>query len=381
MKVVHLTSVHPRFDTRIFLKQCRSIAANGYDVSLVVADGMGDERRDGVRIIDVGPPRGRLDRMVNASRRVLKKAASLNADLYQIHDPELLPAALMLKRGGHKVVFDAHEDVPSQILGKAYLHPLARRPVSGVVKSFEGYACRRLDGVVAATPFIRDRFRAMDMRCIDVNNYPMAEELQASAGWEAKKREVCYVGGITAIRGALEMVRACGLLSSDARLNLGGSFSEAGLEAAVKREPGWARVNALGFLDRDGVRNVLHRSVAGLVTLHPIVNYLDALPVKMFEYMSAGIPVIASDFPLWRKIVEGNDCGICVDPRDPAAIAAAIDRLVEDPQEARRMGENGRRAVEQRYNWANEEKKLLSFYEEVLGGRGSGASPAVGTRA
>src|SRR5690606_32233747 len=108
------------------------------------------------------------------------------------------------------------------------------------------------------------------------------------------------------------IVAACALARYGARLNLGGRFSERPVEAQVRRMEGWKNVNELGFLDREGVRAVLSRSVAGLVTLRPITNYLDSLPVKMFEYMSAGLPVIASDFPLWREIIEGHDCGICV---------------------------------------------------------------------
>ena len=110
----------------------------------------------------------------------------------------------------------------------------------------------------------------------------------------------------------------------------------------------------------------MSRSVAGLVTLHPVINYLDALPIKMFEYMAAGIPVIASDFPLWREIVVGNQCGLCVDPMDPAAIARAIDHLAQHPDEACQMGENGRRAVLEKFNWAVEEKKLIQLYEDLL---------------
>jgi glycosyltransferase involved in cell wall biosynthesis len=117
---------------------------------------------------------------------------------------------------------------------------------------------------------------------------------------------------------------------------------------------------------REGVREVLGRSVAGLVTFHPLPNHIDAQPNKMFEYMSAGIPVIASDFPLWREIIAGNQCGLCVDPNNPTAIAAAIQYLVLHPHEARRMGENGRKAVLDRYNWSAEEQKLFRLYEDIL---------------
>jgi glycosyltransferase involved in cell wall biosynthesis len=231
---------------------------------------------------------------------------------------------------------------------------------------FECYACSRFDGIIAATPFIRDKFLAINPHSVGINNFPMIGELDAAVPWTDKREEVCYVGGIGSIRGIRELVRACKFLQTPARLNLGGRFSEPAVEAEVKSYPGWSRVNELGFLDRSGVREVLGRSMAGLVTLHPIINYLDALPVKMFEYMAAGIPVIASDFPLWREIVEGNDCGLCVDPLDPKAIATAIDFMINNPERARQMGENGQRAVRERYNWFIEETKLLVFYQSLL---------------
>ena len=104
----------------------------------------------------------------------------------------------------------------------------------------------------------------------------------------------------------------------------------------------------------------------GLVTLHPLPNYKDALPVKMFEYMAAGIPVIASNFTLWQEIIEGNECGICVNPLEPRAINKAIQYLIDNPKTAQKMGENGRQAVKQKYNWAIEEKKLFLLYEKLL---------------
>src|SRR5262249_17527991 len=104
MKIVHLTSAHPRNDIRIFLKQCRSLVSGGYNVALIVADGLGNEVRDDVQIIDVGRPRGRIDRMLNTTRRVQQAAVSTMADLYHLHDPELLPIGLQLKRKGKRVI-------------------------------------------------------------------------------------------------------------------------------------------------------------------------------------------------------------------------------------------------------------------------------------
>lgn len=366
MKIAHLTSAHPRDDIRIFTKECRSLAAAGHELMLVVADGLGPEVRDGVRILDVGRARGRFDRMCRITRRVYAQAMSLEGDIYHFHDPELLPVGLKLKRRGKKVVFDSHEDVPKQILGKHYLHPFLRRVLSWGFARYEGFVCSRLDGIVAATPFIRDKFKPINPRSIDINNFPMIGELDAHVPWQDKAKEVCYVGTISQIRGIKELVRAMALTRSDVRLNLVGAFAEAPVEAEVATYPGWAQVNALGVQDRRGVADVLGRSLAGLVNLHPLVNYLDSLPIKMFEYMSAGIPVIASNFDLWKQIIEQSACGLCVDPMDPAALASAIDYLASHPDEARKMGENGRQAVLSRYNWSLEEAKLIGFYDRLL---------------
>jgi glycosyltransferase involved in cell wall biosynthesis len=364
-KIAHLTSAHPRYDTRIFIKQCRTLATHGYDVTLVVADDKGDEVRDGVAIVDVGRLPGRLQRIFKTSLRVGDRAVALDADLYHLHDPELLPVGLRLKRLGKAVIFDSHEDVPRQLLGKPYLGPLSARLLSFGFSLVERYACSRFDGIIAATPFIRENFLKINRVTVDVNNFPMVGELDSAAGWSNKRDEVCYVGGIGEIRGIRELIQAGQFLRSPARLNLVGKFSEAALETEMKATPGWSRVNEHGFLDRQGVRKVLERSVAGIVTFHPLPNHLDSHPTKMFEYMSSGIPVIASNFPLWRDIIEGNRCGLCVDPLDPRAIASAIDYLVTHPDVARKMGENGRRAVLERYNWAVQANKLTDFYGAI----------------
>ncbi|MEX0955316.1 MAG: glycosyltransferase family 4 protein [Rhizobiaceae bacterium] len=366
MNIVHLTSAHPRFDTRIFVKQCRSLKEAGHDVTLVVADGMGSATRHGVKIIDVGAATGRISRMLSSTRRVIAAARASDFEVCHIHDPELLAGGLSLKRRGRKVVYDAHEDLPRQIMTKTYLPSLLRRPVAGAAEIYERFICRRLDGVVAATPAIRDRFLSMGCKAIDINNYPDLRDVSVPASsWSAKTRGVCYIGSISAGRGVRELVQAAVLLDGDTRIHLAGKFSEKATEREARAHAGWSRIVPHGHVGRAAINGILARSIAGVVTLHPTSSYVQSLPVKMFEYMAASIPVVASDFPLWRQIAGSEECGIFIDPMDPSQIASAINYLVANQDEARRMGANGRRLVETKYNWKSEEKKLIELYQRL----------------
>ena len=365
-RIVHLSSLHTRYDTRIFVKMCVTLASHDYDVTYVVADGSGSEVRDGVRIDDVGlRAGGRFARMRKTTRRLFDAALALDADVYHLHDPELIPGGLMLKRRGKIVIFDAHEDLPEQIRNKPYLNPLSRAVLAWIFARYQQLTLPRFDALVGATPLITGKLSKINPLSVNVNNFPVVEEFDFVEDWSSRLPEVTYLGGIAEIRGIKQNVLAMGL-TRGVRLNLAGSFSEPATEAEVRAYPAWSLVNELGFLDRGRINALLARSMAGLVTLHPVSNYIDSQPVKMFEYMAAGIPVIASNFPSWREVVEGNDCGLCVDPMDVSAIAAAIQFLVDNPRRAQEMGRNGRMAVERKFNWNNEAARLLQLYERLV---------------
>lgn len=375
-RIVHFTSVHPATDTRIFHRQCRWLAAAGAQVTLIAtgetpcvglsADNGTDPR---VRLRMLPRPRHRGQRLTRTFAAMLVAAWREPADLYHFHDPELILAGMLLRLTGRRVVYDVHEDVPRQILSKPWIPRPFRSLIAGLVRGCEAVAARTLSGFVVAWPAIAPRFPAG--RTVVVGNFPALDELLPATltPYEQRPPDVAYVGGISRIRSAQEMVAAMALLPEEfcaARLHLAGTFSDPALEARVAAQDGWTRTCFHGWQGRDQVAELLNRVRAGIVVMYPEPNHLNAYPNKLFEYMAAGIPVVASDFPLWREIVETAGCGLLVPPRDPAALAAAITWLLAHPQVAAAMGAAGQQAVRRRYNWEREATGLLRLYLQIL---------------
>jgi glycosyltransferase involved in cell wall biosynthesis len=359
-----MTSVHQITDTRIFHKECKTLVNAGYAVALVVQNEK-DEVIDGVQIMGIKTPKNRKERMLKTTKQLYRRALDCDADIYHFHDPELIPVGLLLKRKGKKVIYDAHEDVPRDIISKAWIPKVFRGLVGKSVEIIENYAAKRFDSIITATPFIRNRFSYINSYTVDINNYPLLSELHMpEVDWGKKEKVVCHLGSIGRIRGINEMVDAIG--KTDHHLILAGKFASSTERDMVLKKPGWKQVIEMGYVDRSAVKEVLARSMAGLVLFYPEPNHINSQPNKMFEYMSAGIPVIASNFPLWKEIIEGNNCGICVDPFNVDEIADAINRILKNPQMAQQMGENGRKAVEDKYNWEHEAPKLIKIYEDLI---------------
>lgn len=365
-KICHLTSVHQRYDTRVLLKECISLFNHGYEVHLIVADGQGDENYNGVKIHDVGKVKGRLNRFFKSTKAVLKKCFEIDAELYHFHDPELMPTGIELKKKGKKVIYDAHEDVPRQLLSKEYVSSVARKPLAILLEWYEDYAAKKYDYIITATPHIQKRFLRLNASSLDVNNYPLLSELNIeTTNWLEKKNKVCYVGSITQIRGLEQVVDAMDHLNL-IELDLAGSIWPPSFKENLEKRKGWKKTNFLGQIDRENVKRVLRESQVGIVTFLPFGNHTHSQPNKLFEYMAQGIPLVASNFDLWKSIIETVGCGVCVDPANPESIAEAIKSLLKDKQKAKQMGEKGRAAILKTYNWKSEERKLLNIYKNLL---------------
>ncbi|TMQ73049.1 MAG: glycosyltransferase family 4 protein [Candidatus Eisenbacteria bacterium] len=360
IRVVHLSSVHDAHDVRIFHRECRSLAEAGYDVVLV-APHDADETSRGVKILAVPRPKGRWERATRTAWRVFRKGLAAHGAVYHLHDPELLQLL------GKRVIYDAHENVPKDVLTKHYLPRAARAALAVVADLAERAACAPLDGAIGVTPGIARRFPRT--RRALVRNYPRVEELALPGAqpYAVRRPIVAYVGGLSAIRGVREMVRAIGRVDPalGAELRLAGRLDPPELERGLESEPGWSRTVRLGWQTREQVASLLGTARVGLLVLHPAPNHLDSLPIKLFEYMSAGLPVVASDFAAWRSMV--SDAGLWVDPLDPSAIAAAIERLLTRPEEAERMGRRGREAVRARFPWEGEARTLAALYRRIAG--------------
>lgn len=264
-------------------------------------------------------------------------------------------------------MYDVHEDHLSTV---AYSARRSGGRSTGF-RLLENVARRMCDGFVAATPAIAESFPAA--RTISLLNYPLLDELvpvETTRPGEA----ILYVGSITRARGLDEMVEAIGRVQSSlARLVLVGNFEDEQLRREAEALPGWQRVEFHGRLGRVQLREQLARSRAGLVILHPERNYVVSYPTKLFEYMAAGLPVIVSDFPFFRELLEPIGCAVFVDPLEPADLAAAIDELLADGGRAEAMGRRGAAAVAERLNWEAEARKLVDFYA-TLGVKAAEAS-------
>lgn len=365
--VLILTSAHPALDIRIFFKEARALVNNGRIVILIAPHPMSEEV-DGVRIIGTKKPVNRFTRMIVSVSNILLLALRSKAAICHFHDPELIPVGIILKFCGRRVIYDVHEDLPRQILSKHWIHPIFRRTISVLAELTEYISAKIFDRIITATPTIAKRFPYK--KTVTIQNFPFVNELKPTSGapYISRPYIVAYVGVLTETRGLNQMLKTMELIDGFplTRLHIAGSIDIHDLTCSKAASPaGWLRTEFLGEIDRTQVQQLLSQARLGLVLFHPEPNHINAQPNKLFEYMSAGIPVIASDFPLWREIIGDTGAGLLVDPLNPDQIARAIEWIFTHEEEAEIMGKRGQKAVQILYNWEIEQKKLLEMYQKL----------------
>lgn len=370
IKVCHMTSAHQRYDGRIFRKECKSLSNAGYDVSLIVADSKGNEIVDKIKIHDVGIEYGRFQRIIKTTNKVKKYALKLDCDIYHFHDPELIFAGLSLKRRGKKVVYDMHENVPVDIEEKEYIPFIFRKLFSFLYKRLEIFAVKKFDGIVSTRESINERLKQYNQNIVLINNFPIIEaEIDKTNAVEINNDPVlCFAGAVAPNWQHKEIINAIESIDK-IKYYLAGESEEEYLNE-LKKLKGWKKVQYMGKIPFSEVKTLYQESNVGLA-IYIYCKNMDnkrgnLANTKLFEYMNYEIPIICTDFTLWKEIVVDEcNCGICVNPYDVSGIREAINYLIENPDVAKKMGKNGKEAVTKKYNWDILAQRLIHFYDNI----------------
>lgn len=362
MKIVHITTVHNAFDNRIFVKECTSIAEMETSVVLIAPHNR-DEKIQNVQIRALSEPKGRFARMVLTTVEAYKKALEEDADIYHFHDPELIPSALLLKIRKKKVVYDVHEDYFSALKQKKYLPKPFRSLIANLFAVFETTSTKFFPKVLAEK-YYKKRFPDG----IEILNYPKRELLQLPRNnCQTSSLKLIYTGNITRDRGAIEHAMIVNYMA-DVQVYLVGYCSEElayHLFFIVGENRNRLHIDGINrFVTFEEIVSyyAMGNWTVGLALFPYSTHYLNKELTKFFEYMSVGIPIICSDFPVWKKLIEETGTGICVDVKNESEIKFAIEYLNNNRDVARKMGSNGRLSIEKQYNWENEAEKLYNLY-------------------
>lgn len=349
------------------------MAQEGYDVHLVAIDkNLTSYKSGNVTIHPLSVPRSRLERIFRRWK-VADTAARVSADLYHVHEPELL-GPILDRVGRAPVIYDVHESY-LDVLGQREWIPQAVRPLAKAIwRRLEARLVRKCRAIVTVVEPIAERYSNLHHRVEIVRNFPdfTCEEFNCVS--QPDRTQACvFAGTLSKDRNLKNMVLAIGLLRKrgvDLQLWLAGKWESTEYEQAIQKlviEEGVTdRVRYSGILSHQDALSLESRASIGMATLLPIKNSLNSLPIKVFECMALGLPVVYSNFPLLQTYIGKCGVGLAVDPESPEQIADALESLVKDPEMASNMGQSAKRAVIEKFNWANEGKRLNALYREIL---------------
>lgn len=364
--ICQLSSGHSVGDERILHRMARTASQQGYRSAFVVPHD-GKATCDGVTL--VACPKTEVNgarwRRWTASFDILLWALRSDGNLFQIHDPDMLPAGLILKLFGRRIIYDVHDDYEASFKDRLRKRGWLGRWFPSLWWWFERNTVRAFDGVVVADRHLAKKFARYNP--VILGNYPRLDFTPAAQADNEETFNLIYVGGVTRERGLEMALKALRLLPmQNLRLHIIGAGREPDLIEMLQAD---SRVVMHGRIDWTELNRHYIRSHVGLALYQPLESFYycpGENAVKVIEYMAAGIPVLCSDFPGLRAFVEDAGCGVVVQPDDPQAIAAKIRQLAEDDNMRGRMGATGRRLFESEYNWEKHEHKLADLYRRIL---------------
>ena len=377
MRIAILQTIHPPLDKRVFHKQARSLAAAGHEVISIGPPGVEPlTERDGVRFDSLPKTKGLLGRAMSMLRLV-RKGVRAKAEVYMCPELDSWIACFLIKLlTGRKVVFDVHEYTPNHI-AKLFPKPL-HPPIRWLTIRLIRFLARFTDHIILTRESLGKEYEGINVpKTVVLNTNHLQppcemipEELRATY---ANRPTIIHQGIFGDIRGSYQLLDAMKIVAKeipDVKCILLGAYvygSEDDYRQAIKEAGMEAHMDMLGEAPFEQVPAHIAVSRVGLILFQPIgLGHTLGMPHKLFDYMREGCPVLAPDFCVEiKRIIEETDCGVLVDATDPKSIAEAIVRLLKNPDEAERLGRNGRRAVETTYNWQNDEKKLLAVFDAL----------------
>lgn len=374
MKVCHITSGHSRYDARIFRKQCRTLVQNGIETVLVCCDGKDAESRDGIQIVsysDHSLSKKERFKLLFVNQTFLRYLLSLNADIYQFHELELLEVGRLLKKNGRKVIFDSHENWKEHITGLLPNVFLMQRIFSCFFDLYYKYVLKKFDAIFSVSPNMVSELSKYNANVYFVSNYPIISNADEFIRPSFDTNTFVYAGTVYEFSNQQNITKAIQKIDSYSTSYLVIGNIDDKLKEKMLSLDNSHKLSFVSWVVPEDLRKRMSQCLAGVVLF-------DYIPLccnregqmgsnKIFEYMQIGLPVICTDFLLWKKlIIDKYDCGIYVSPNNLDEITRAMRFLIENKSEARRMGENGRLAVLNEFNWENGIEEYLKIYHRII---------------
>ena len=367
IKICHLSTVHFALDTRIFYRMCRSLSEE-YEVHLLAVHPQ-NELREGVHIHAFRRFHSRKRRIAIGWLLAFFRAIAINARIYHLHDPELIPCGLLLRLLGKKVILDIHENIAEDIFDKPWIRNQQR--IYRVFHFFERLACKYFYIILAETSYER-RYKKLAKQCVTVLNFCETDFFKPFVKTSGRKGlNLFYIGIVLENRGILQIIdamRALQLEGYNPHFHcVGELYSD--LERKILALSYYPEIEPnLHFHGRMPLEQGYAMSMdmdIGLCIIWPMSNSIESYPTKLFEYMSVGLPIVCSGFELYRQVVEGHHCGTCVDPMDSLDLKNAIKAIHTDVEKSELMSKSGPPAVLENYNWESQKPVLSGVYREL----------------